>query len=536
MDLRYKIFKHDKREMATNFENDRFFKSSDHSVILQLRNVTKLYPGTLALNRVNLHFRAGEIHGIIGKNGAGKTTLMGIISGIIVPTEGDLFIKGRHFKFLSRKRAKREGISIVTQEPQIIPDFSVMENLFSPDFICSWGWRINWREIHTRAQQILQQSNLPIRPEIKASDLTLSEQQLLLVLKACYVENSNMIILDEVTASLSQKDQTFLYEMIRRQKEDGKTILFISHRLGEILEICDRVSVLRDGMIVATEDRFDLNGEKLSRLIVGQERMVEIKKEDDLKETSEAREEVIRVEGLTRKGFFENISFYLKRGEILGLAGLRGSGRTEILKTIAGIDLSDEGTIRIGNHIKKFTKPAQAYQWGIVYLPEDRDREGLIEILSVKMNLTLSSLRSLTKKILIAKGKEERVSRELLHLLLIQTPSVEQEIRYLSGGNRQKTVVGKILATNPRVFLLDEPTKGIDIAAKKTILETIRKKLTQSAGVILTSPGLEDLISVCDRILVLYQGKIVREFLKGEFQEKEIYLAMQGVNLSSPLD
>lgn len=522
--------------MVTDFETDRSLMSPDDHLILRLQKVTKLYPGTLALNKVNLHFKGGEIHGIIGKNGAGKTTLMGIISGIISPTEGDLFIKGKHFKSLSRKRAKREGISIVTQEPQIIPDFSVMENLFSPDFICSWGWRINWREIHTRANQILKQSNLPIRPEIKASDLTLSEQQLLLVLKACYVENSKIIILDEVTASLSQKDQIFLYEMIRRQKEEGKTLLFISHRLGEILEICDRVSVLRDGMVVATENRSDLDGEKLSRLIVGQERIAEIKGDDGQREDSEVKEEVIRVEGLTKKGFFENISFHLKKGEILGLAGLRGSGRTEILKTIAGIDPIDEGTIWIGKEIKKFRKPSQAYQCGVVYLPEDRDREGLVEILSVKVNLTLSSLRSLTKKIFIAKDKEERVSRDLLHLLLIQTPSVEQEIRYLSGGNRQKTVVGKILATNPQVFLLDEPTKGIDIAAKKTLLETIREKLTQSAGVILTSPGLEDLISVCDRLLVLYQGKMVREFLREEFQERAIYLAMQGVDLPPSMD
>jgi ABC-type sugar transport system ATPase subunit len=485
----------------------------------------------VALHKVNLNIQPGEIHGIIGKNGAGKTTLMGIISGIISPTEGDLFLGGEHFKSLSRKRAKRKGISIVTQEPQVIPDFTVAENLFTPDFIRSWGGRIHWKKIYAKAEEIISRANLKISPRAKASDLTISEQQLLLVLKACYLENPHILILDEVTASLSQKDQEFLYEIMKAQKKSGKTLLFISHRLGEILEVCDRVTVLRDGKTVSTRKCSDLDEENLSRSIVGEDCETGCETFDRRIEFPEGPpgEEILFVDGLSRNGIFQEITFHLREGEILGLAGLRGSGRTEILKALGGIDPPDEGTIKIGNETKRIATPSEAFESGIVYLPEDRDKEGLVEILSVKKNLTLFSLRGLTSKMLIAAKKEEEVTKSLVNFFSIQTPSSEQEARYLSGGNRQKVVVGKVFAAHPKVFLLDEPTKGIDIAAKKKILSIIREELTKSAGVILTSPGLDDLLSVSDRILALFEGRIIREFAREEIREKEIYLAMQGV-------
>jgi len=505
-------------------------EESKDSVILQLFDITKLYPGTLALHNVSMEVRAGEVHGIIGKNGAGKTTLMGIISGIVNPTEGDIFIGSKHFKSLSRARAKKEGVSIVTQEPQLIPDFTVAENLFTPDFICTWGKRIHWREIYSRAEQIINRANLNMNVRARASDLTISEQQIVLVLKACYIENSQVIILDEVTASLSQKDQRFLYSIIRAQQGAGKAVLFISHRLAEILEVCDRVSVLRDGRLIATQERSALDEEKLSYYIIGKG-YDEFRKFGYSEESvrKHAEEEVISIENLTRAGAFHDITFHLHKGEILGLAGLRGSGRTEILKTIAGIDHPDGGIIRVGKQEKRLASPSHALRNGIVYLPEDKDNEGLIEILSVTKNLTLSSLNSLMRGLLIDRKDEEKVADALIDTLSIQTPSTEQEVRYLSGGNKQKVVVGKILAANPRVFLLDEATKGIDIAAKRTILGIIREKLTESAGIILTSPGLEDLMLVCDRVLVLYEGAIIREFSKEEFAEGDIYLAMQGV-------
>lgn len=504
----------------------------DENSVLELRKVTKLYPGTVALHDASLVVRAGQIHGVIGKNGAGKTTLMAIISGIIPPSQGDIILRGKQYKSLSRTRSKKEGISIVTQEPQVIPDFSVAENLFAPDYICSLGGRLDWRAIHDQAEQILLSARISINPRSRMADLGVSEQQLVLVLKACYVENSRIIILDEVTASLSRKDQSLLYRIVKEQKEAGKAILFISHRMREILEICDRVSVLRDGETITTQPCQGLDEQQLSSFIVGKDFRYEIEVSDQQEDrkAQTAREPILIVENLTSPGVFTRISFELHEGEILGLAGLRGSGRTEILKAIAGIEPAGEGHIAIGKTTMRWRSPSQAKQNGVVYLPEDRDREGLVEILTVKHNLTLSSLKDLTKKALINRREEERVVNDLIELFSIATPSSEQETRYLSGGNRQKVVVGRILATQPQVFLLDEPTKGIDILTKKNLLEIIRDKLTRSSGVILSSPGLEDLMMVSDRILVLNEGTMVREFRREEFAETDIYLAMQGVN------
>jgi len=484
-------------------------RQSQPEIILQLSDISMLYPGTIALDRVSLEVRAGECHGIIGKNGAGKTTLMKIISGIISPSEGQIFIKKRRVKRLSRQKARKTGISIVTQEPQVIPEFTVGENLYYPDYPCKPGKRIDWNKIYHQAQETIAKANFDLSARAKASDLTISEQQLLLVLKAFYVDDDQVVILDEVTAALSQKDQEFLYDM----------------------RVCDRVTVLRDAKKITTEERSMLTEADLSRLIVGRDYAAELKVVRSQDEATACQEEanILSVQNLTKAGLFQDINFSLNRSQVVGLAGLRGSGRTEILKTIAGVFRPDVGSILIGGQEVKLDNPAQALKQGIAYLPEDRDQEGLIEILSLKFNLTLSSLGSLTRNLLIRKSKEEETAAGLVGTLSIRTASLDQEVSSLSGGNRQKVVIGRLMSASPQVFLLDEPTKGIDIEAKKKLLTTVREKLTRSAGVVLTSPSLEELILVSDRILVLFEGRIVRVFLKEEFNQGQIYLAMQGV-------
>ena len=372
----------------------------------------------------------------------------------------------------------------------------------------------------------------------KASDLSISEQQLLLVLKACYVEDAQIIILDEVSASLSREDEQFLYEIINEQKNRGKAILFISHRMGQVLRVCDRVTVLRDGRSITTEECRDLDEEKLSSLIVGEDygKGDKLRKTEDLAVTTKEKtaEVVLSVENLRKAGVFQGVTFELRRGEIVGLAGLRGSGRTEIFKAIAGIDPADGGVIKVGNERKRFTSPSQAFREGIVYLPEDRENEGAINILSVKENLTLLSLRrlaaSVVDRVLINKKREKQAAMTLTRMLDIVVASLDQEMGYLSGGNKQKVIVGKILASKPKVFLLDEPTRGIDISAKRSILGIIKERLSDEfAGVMMTAPAEEDLMSICDRILVLYEGEILSEFSREEFDEVALYLAMQGV-------
>ena len=502
----------------------------DGETILRLSGITMLYPGTTALNQVSIDVRAGECHGIIGKNGAGKTTLMKIISGIVQQTEGRISIRDREVKSLSRRRSRAEGISIVTQEPQIIPDFTVAENLFYPDYIRKAGGLINWKEIISRSRTILREAGFNINVRAKASDLSISEQQLLLVLRAFFVDESQVVILDEVTAALTQKDQEFLFEIMDRQTRQGKAILFISHRLGEIMRVCQRVTVLRDGRKITTENISCLDETQLADLVVGEAYATELARpETEDTGPAAAAIELLSVEDLTLAGSFRQVSFCLHQGEILGLAGLRGSGRTEILKTIAGAMHPDRGVILVQGQKVRLDKPAQALRQGIVYLPEDRDQEGLIESMSVRFNLSLSSIEKITRHGLIRKSEEDRTARELVKKLSIQAAGLDQEVHSLSGGNRQKVVVGRLMAAAPRIYLLDEPTKGVDIGAKKTILNIVRQHLAQKAGVILTSPSLEDMMAVSDRILVLYDGRITRTFARNEFNQAAIYQAMQGV-------
>lgn len=495
--------------------------------ILQLNDISKVYPGTIALESVNLTVRKGEVHGIIGKNGAGKSTLVSIIAGIISPTTGEIVIGEKRFKTLSRNNARDQLISIVTQEPQVIRDCTIAENLFMPDYACN-GFFINWSKINSMAQSILHQAGLNMDASMHAGDLSISEQQLLLVVKACYVEKSQIIILDEVSASLTQDDEKLLYEIIQKRKSEGCTIIYISHRTDELLAVCDRVTVIRDGKAVTTKECNCLSKKELSHLIVG-DGYTSVSAVNDEELTQEKTQEVVlKVNNLTKYGQYQDISFSLKKGEILGFAGLRGSGRTEIFKGIVGIDQADDGDVTINHKTKRFKNPAEAFNSRILYLPEDRDKEGLINCLSVRENLTLNILPDISHNTVIKAARENDCVARLIDMLDIKTSSPEQEVNQLSGGNKQKVIVGKIMAAEPLVCILDEPTRGVDIAAKEGILSIIKNSMRKHSSVIITSPGIEDLVEVCDRILVLYQGEIVAEFTAEEFDEKVIYHAQQG--------
>ncbi|MEW5722498.1 MAG: sugar ABC transporter ATP-binding protein [Thermodesulfobacteriota bacterium] len=508
-------------------------KAPVRETILRLSGITMLYPGTVALNNVSFDVRAGECHGIIGKNGAGKTTLMKIISGIVKQTQGRIFLHDREIGSLSRRQSKEAGISIVTQEPQVIPDFTVAENLYFPDYLMKSARRIAWRDIAQKAEEVVDRAGFHLNVQAKGSDLSISEQQLLLVLKAFYVDENRIVILDEVTAALTQKDQEFLFQVIGRETGRGKAVLFISHRLGEIVRICDRVTVLRDGRKIITENMAALDEQKLSGLIVGEDYTADLACAEgrSARGSSSGDGALLSVRSLTNGGMFHDVSFDLYPGEILGLAGLRGSGRTEVMKTIVGLFRPDDGEIILDGQKVRPSNPAWALRKGIVYLPEDRDMEGLIEILSVRFNLSLSSIWKFTRNGIIKKDWEQESASDLVSRLCIQTAGLEQEVRSLSGGNRQKVVVGRLMAASPRVYLLDEPTKGVDIGAKKTILGLVRDLLVkEGSGVILTSPGLEDLLAVCDRILVLFEGRVAGEFGPAEFNQARIYAAMQGLD------
>lgn len=513
------------------------------NIVLEVRSLSKVFSGTTALEDVSIKFKRGEVHGIVGKNGAGKSTLVNILSGIILPSTGKIIIKknDKEFNFLTPERAKKEGIVIVTQKPEIVPDFNLVQNLFLPQYKETKIKTIKWKEMYFEAKKVFEQAGFNINLTRKMSDLTLSEQQIFLTLKAFYVDNQDIVILDEVTSSFSKKEQDFFFKLIDEQKKRGKSIIFISHRIDEVLMICDCVTIMRDGKVVETAERSALNQEKICSMIVGTEnydQAYEINKFSPMKRCKKDAEnimqggEVLAIEGLTKEGYFWDINLTLKRGEILGLVGLVGSGRTEILKAISGIEPAEKGWVILeGLEKRKFLNSWDAIQSGIVYLTENREEDGLINVLSVLKNLTLSYLVRLSKDFVIKVKEEKKLVNELIDRFKIDTVSPEEEVQNLSGGNRQKVLFGRVASTKAKVFLLDEATKGIDIAAKVSILREIRERLSLSAGVIVTAPGIDDLLVICDRTLVLFEGRITCEFKREEFNELEIYQAVQGLNI-----
>lgn len=494
-------------------------------IAFELKNITKLFAGTVALENVSISVNKGEVHGLIGKNGAGKSTLVSILSGIIPPSMGEICVNGHSFKSLTPITAKKQNISIITQEPQVIEESTVAENLFMPNYM-DGKQIISWSKMTKKAREILQAANFPIDPQMKVGDLSISERQILLVIKSCYVETADIIIMDEVSASLTQKDMAILYGIVRERIASGKTVIFISHHTEELLVICDRVSVLRDGHCIGCYEVKDLNKQKLAALIVGNTNYDTTRAAD--KRDMICDEVLLELKDFTHYGRFQHINLRLRKGEIVGLAGLRGSGRTELFKSIVGADAHDRGEVHLKGTPRKYKSPAAALKDGVLYLAEEREAEGLISIASIKKNITINILPMLSKRGIIYERQERLKADNLIDTMSVKAFSRDQEIHQLSGGNKQKVLVGKVMARNPLVSLLDEPTRGVDIEAKESILHTINEEMRENSCVLITSPGVEDLIKICDRILILYHGELIDELQREEFDEQAIYGAMQG--------
>ncbi|MDR3165493.1 MAG: sugar ABC transporter ATP-binding protein [Synergistaceae bacterium] len=493
---------------------------------LKLKNITKVYPGVIALEDVNIEARSGEVHGLIGKNGAGKSTLVGIVAGLIRPTSGSIEVKGRRFPFLTRAQGMQEGIAIVTQEPEVILDISVAENLFLGEQPASFGL-VDQREMYRKTEKILTDYGLDISPGYRAGDLSLSERQLLLILKACVAEDAGIVILDEASAPLTQKDARLLRSMVKRLREAGKAIIYISHQIDELLGICDRLTVLRDGRSVITCGKSSLNHRSLSELIVGEPLSDQNSKSNAAGNVE--GETLLSLSGFTKWGAFESVNLTVRRGEVVGLAGLRGSGRTELMKAIAGIDPPDAGKMIFKGRQCSFRTPNLALRDGIAYLPEERELEGLIKGFSIKDNLILNCLHILSSYGVIRKNDCDRLSEKIFKDVECKAFSTEQDVDELSGGNKQKVLIGRIMALKPDLYLLDEPTRGVDIGAKKNIQSLIIENIRGSAGVLVSSPGLDDLAEICDRILVMYKGRIAACHKGPNFEEHALFMEIQGM-------
>lgn len=482
--------------------------------MLEMTNISKRYPGVLALNQVDLSMGQGEVHALLGENGAGKSTLMKILRGVTPKDSGEIKLHGKTIlKRPNRTEASQNGISMVFQELSLFPQLSITENLFLTD---QRGF-FNWSKLNRLTRDILKDFNLNLHPETKVGNLPVAEQQLIEIAKATK-DGAKVLILDEPTSALSDQEIEKLFETVRQLKDNGLGIIFIGHRLNEIFAIADNATVLRDGNFI---NRLSLNGcceDELIEMMVG--RKIEALFPD--REFNQENDVVLQVKDLGKQNQFENVSFDLKKGEILGISGLMGSGRTEVVKTIFGAQKKDSGEIFLDGKKAEINSPRDAIRQGIALLTEDRKTEGLVLNMNLCQNISMAILEDLCKRSIIDRENELNIALDMVEKLDIHPPAVDRAVRTLSGGNQQKVVFAKWLARDCDILILDEPTRGIDIGAKREIYAIINELAEQGKSIILVSSELPEVIGMCDRVIVMREGKLNCILDKDELSEINI--------------
>jgi len=492
-------------------------------IILRFEKVSKRFPGVLALDEVSFDVKRGEVHALVGENGAGKSTLIKIVSGVHRKTSGEIYYEGKPVDFHTPHEALARGIAAIYQEFNLIPALTVAENIFMGHHFLTPRGLVDWTRMRQEAKKLLDFLDVDIDVDAKVRDLGVAKKQVVEIAKALSL-NAKILIMDEPTAALAQKEIETLFRIIRFLKEKGVTIIYISHRLEEIFKVCDRVTVLRDGRHIATRNLQDLDMEDIIQMMVGREITNKFPR---IPHTPE--EEILRVEGLTRHGVLENISFFLRRGEILGIAGMVGSGRTELLRAIYGVDPVDGGEIYIKGEKVQINSPVEAINLGMAFLPEERKTQGLVLLLSVLDNIGLPILPQISERGFVDDQRLLEIGEEMVQQMNIKTPSLYQKVMYLSGGNQQKVVLGKWFARKCDIYLFDEPTRGIDVGAKVEIYHLMNRLLEKKVGIIMVSSELPEILGMSDRILVMREGRIVGELNREEAtQETILSLAVGG--------
>ena len=470
--------------------------------ILQVRSLTKTFAGIKALNNVQMNLRKGEVHALMGENGAGKSTFMKILSGLETPDSGEITLNGKRLTNTTVREAQRNGISMIHQEILAVPELTVAQNIFLGREPKGWfsGW-LDDRSINQQAEKLLTHMGVTINVRSKMKDLSVAEQQMVEIAKAMS-NNAQVLIMDEPTSALSHKEVAVLFTLIDELKKKGVAIIYISHKMEEISQLADTITVLRDGNYIGTYPASELDTHSLINLMVGREI-------DNLFPDSEteAGNEVITVKNLSRKDAFANISFAVHEGEILGIGGLMGAGRTELARVIFGLEQPERGEIYINGQLVSITSPQDAIRLGIGYVSEDRKGWGFIPDLSIRHNLTLASLPAHAKGLFIDTKHETDSAQRMIRDLHIKTTGPDQKVSNLSGGNQQKVVIGKVLLAAPALIIFDEPTRGIDVGAKFEIYKLIRQLAADGVAIIVISSELPELLGLSDRILVLEKGK-----------------------------
>jgi len=489
---------------------------------IELRRVSKAYGANLALRSVSHHFAPGRIHALLGKNGSGKSTLIEILAGAIQPTEGELWVNGEQVHFASPRDAHDAGVVTVHQELSLIPSISVAENIFLGRLPKARHFGlpvVDWPELNRRTSELLGSLGIGIDPSVLVGSLTVGQQQSIEIAKAIAC-NPSILLLDEPTSALASREVEHLFGLIRQLRQRGVTIVYISHRMNEILEICDTCTVLRDGHYVGSVELAGVGSEQIVEMIFGEQHEI----------ARSARgytrgEPVLRVENLSRAGAFSDVTFDLHRGEILGIAGLLGSGRTEVQRAIFGGDPFDSGRISLNGTVVDRPTPRRMRNLGLAYTPEDRKHAALVQDLPIRENLTLASLDRLSVSGFIQSRLENRAVARQASELAIKMDSPEQKVSSLSGGNQQKVVVGNWLNTEPSVIFFDEPTRGIDLRAKHQMFDIIRAQADLGVSCLFVSSELEEVLQMSDRIIVMFEGRITAELDPRELTLAALYKA-----------
>lgn len=496
--------------------------------ILELDKISKSFSGVEVLHGVSFSLRPGEVHALLGENGAGKSTMVKVMTGVYQPDAGKIFLNGAQLHFSDARESRQAGIAAIYQELSLFPDLDVAENIFVGRQPTRKGGHIDWRRLYQEAGELL--SSLGVRLDLKkkARSLSIAQQQMVEIARAISIK-ARILIMDEPTSSLTLNEVADLFRLVRRLREEGTAIVFISHRLEELFELADRVTVLRDGNYVGAHLMQEVTRDDLIRLMVGRTISNLFPKHG-----STAGEVMLKVEHLTRAGAFEDVCFELRAGEILGVAGLVGAGRTDVARAIFGVEPPTSGKIQVEGRDTQIDSPQQAIDLGLAYVPEDRQKHGLIPPMNIVANISLSTLGQYVRRGWLQEKAERLAAYEHARQIEVRANNIWQKARELSGGNQQKVVLAKWLSTKPRILILDEPTRGIDVGTKAAVHALMSKLAAEGIAILMISSELPEILGMSDRVMVMREGRVTATLTRAEAtQEKILHFATQAIHTGS---